>query len=110
MPTCKSCYIDYENANFYHNNWGRRHSCKQCHNRQCNDQKIRRKMYPEAPTNICFICRKNGKLVLDHSHESGFVRGWLCGRCNSALGVLGENNILRAVEYLAIPPGVNWRP
>ena len=110
MQVCKSCDTEYTQESFYKNNWGYFKKCRSCHNVQCNEQKARRKLYPHPPTNVCFICRKDGKLVLDHSHETGFVRGWLCGRCNSTLGVLGESNVQRAAEYLSTPPGVNWRP
>jgi hypothetical protein len=41
-------------------------------------------------------------LNLDHCHETGAFRGWLCGRCNTALGQLGDNEqgLLRALAYL----------
>jgi len=29
--------------------------------------------------------------VLDHDHETGAFRGWLCRNCNSGLGFLGDN-------------------
>ncbi len=31
------------------------------------------------------------KLALDHDHKTGKFRGWLCGRCNSALGLLKDS-------------------
>ena len=39
---------------------------------------------------------------LDHSHETGFVRGWLCKRCNVGLGHFGDSRslLLAAAEYL----------
>ena len=37
----------------------------------------------------CAICqRKPSKLVLDHDHETGKLREFLCGRCNVLLGWL----------------------
>lgn len=38
----------------------------------------------------------------DHNHATGKFRGWLCGNCNKALGLLGDNPDLleRAKEYL----------
>jgi len=42
---------------------------------------------------------------IDHCHVTNSVRGVLCRRCNSALGMLEESpgNIERALEYLSIP-------
>ena len=62
----------------------------------------------EEQNHVCFICgkgemnNKNKVLCVDHNHETGKVRGLLCGRCNSALGQLDENinNLLRMVEYI----------
>jgi hypothetical protein len=40
--------------------------------------------------------------VLDHNHDTGKFRGWLCARCNSALGWLRDDieNVRRALKYL----------
>lgn len=61
----------------------------------------------------CPICTK--KLIpgtkagmhVDHCHETGIVRGLLCGRCNQALGLLGDDigAIRRAIDYLNRRPG-----
>lgn len=42
---------------------------------------------------------------IDHCHTTGSVRGVLCRRCNTALGLLEESpaNLERALEYLSIP-------
>ncbi len=43
----------------------------------------------------CKICGKinknNKKLTIDHCHKTGVVRGLLCVKCNSALGLVDEN-------------------
>ena len=42
------------------------------------------------------------KLVVDHDHDTGVVRGLLCNMCNSALGTFGDNieGLERAINYL----------
>ena len=39
---------------------------------------------------------------LDHCHRAGKFRGWLCGPCNHALGLLGDTleGAEKAVAYL----------
>ncbi|AMS02582.1 endonuclease VII [Gordonia phage Yvonnetastic] len=56
----------------------------------------------EAQQFECAICHKTRPLVLDHCHETGNNRGLLCSPCNSAIGLLGEdeNVLLSAVQYL----------
>jgi len=51
----------------------------------------------------CAICRRpsedslNGRLDVDHCHTTGEIRGLLCRKCNTALGLLGEDpSVLRA--------------
>ena len=66
----------------------------------------------EEQAGACAICgaeetlSRSGKvqsLAVDHSHETGQVRGLLCAKCNLALGLMDDNpEILRAaLEYLA---------
>lgn len=51
----------------------------------------------------CGICRSTArKLVLDHDHKTGVIRGVLCMRCNSALGMFEDNVtwLKAAINYL----------
>lgn len=63
--------------------------------------------------NKCKICKKEEtrrsrtegnitRLVVDHCHESGIVRGLLCHACNVALGSFkdSEEALAKAIEYL----------
>jgi hypothetical protein len=49
----------------------------------------------QAQGGLCAIChgvQASGKvLAVDHDHETGKVRGLLCGRCNMALGLIDED-------------------
>ena len=53
---------------------------------------------------ICGISEKNSKhrLRLDHCHESGSFRGWLCFHCNTMLGMARDSLAVlgQAVIYL----------
>ena len=51
---------------------------------------------------LCAICRKKVTLYIDHDHGTKQVRGWLCAKCNTGLGYLGDSTQLleRAIDYL----------
>jgi hypothetical protein len=58
--------------------------------------------------NRCALCGRKGgdnrytRLVIDHDHENGVVRGLLCRICNVSLGILGDNavGIAKVLKYL----------
>ena len=70
-----------------------------------------RLMYEEQ-NGLCKICGGEGfimnsdrhkmKLVIDHCHTTGKVRGLLCHNCNRALGLLQDStaNLQAAISYL----------
>lgn len=57
----------------------------------------------ESQGGCCAICNgRPKKLVIDHHHESGTVRGLLCSNCNTGIGMFKESTALlyNAVGYL----------
>lgn len=61
------------------------------------------------PTHLCPThCEGCGALPgkkgmhLDHDHVTGRFRGWLCVKCNTGLGMLGDNEagLLKLLAYL----------
>jgi hypothetical protein len=70
------------------------------------------KMYAEQG-GLCAICNGEGfvmkechslKLVVDHCHLGGHVRGLLCHNCNRALGLLKDSTAVlsNAIDYLTL--------
>jgi hypothetical protein len=60
-----------------------------------------------AQGNRCAICgvqqdRLKRSLAVDHCHNTGKVRGLLCGNCNSGIGKLADNPamLIKAAAYL----------
>ena len=59
----------------------------------------------EAQGGHCAACpeAENGgkRLYVDHDHETGAVRGLLCQKCNSALGLLGDSEyrLMQLLDY-----------
>ena len=92
-----------------------RPECKSCNNEL---QKVRERLRQEngMPEKgySCPICggdservkgkghTKNGPWVLDHCHDTETFRGWLCHKCNRALGGFDDDpdTLKRALEYL----------
>lgn len=49
---------------------------------------------------LCAICgNRDDKLVIDHNHSTGRVRGLLCGNCNTGLGMFQDNTELFKSAY-----------
>jgi len=68
-----------------------------------------KKNAPRPKPEQCEVCGTFGKdfkkgLCYDHCHKTGKFRGWLCTRCNTALGLVKENSetLLALVEYIKL--------
>lgn len=60
----------------------------------------------ESQNGVCAICKsvcsRSKGLSVDHSHETGKVRGLLCSACNLALGNIRENidSMKNMIKYI----------
>lgn len=56
--------------------------------------------------NKCAICKSYNRcsksFSIDHDHKTGKVRGLLCSKCNTAIGLLDESeeSMINAINYL----------
>ena len=50
----------------------------------------------------CEVCGAMGTICFDHNHETNRFRGWICTRCNTALGYAKDSPELlrRLADYL----------
>lgn len=65
----------------------------------------------KSTTHECVICGDATKLVVDHDHVTGKVRGMLCNHCNRGLGQFKDDPTLLefAAQYLyASADHPNW--
>lgn len=73
---------------------------------RANSRKYRGLPDPTRPEPIACECCGNSSggrgMALDHCHVTGAFRGWLCVKCNSGIGILGDTveAAERAVAYL----------
>ena len=71
----------------------------------------KRKWEKDKPNKVpfeCPICGKRTiagitcKVVLDHNHQTGKVRGWVCDSCNTGIGRFKDDTelIKKAIKYV----------
>lgn len=73
-----------------------------CGKRYYEQRKAEREAATGAKPIVCDACKRAAVLVWDHCHVSEKFRGWICNRCNLALGqVKDDPEVLRAlIAYL----------
>jgi len=124
--TCLNCGCEFSELNIKIREGGGKFCCNECYKeyRKNNkkDEKEANRLYQkktkygitkeeyynlfESQGNKCLICgcEFNGRIkgVIDHNHNTGVVRGLLCQKCNSLLGMANEDpKILEnAILYL----------
>lgn len=85
---CRACRREYRNAN------SRGKFRTVISDEDLKDLKV--------TTKECVICGAEEKLVVDHDHTTGKVRGLLCGHCNRGLGHFRDSPVLLefAAQYI----------
>lgn len=71
------------------------------HNKYCKNGTIPTRPMPDFCECRGCIPDKRG-LVIEHCHKTNKFRGWVCGNCNTGIGMLGDTveGLMHAVEYL----------
>lgn len=116
MKVCSKCKVEKE-LKYFNTRKGtkstHRSLCKTCEKdtRFKRDYNITHEDYLnllEKQNYKCVCCGINNKdagvkgLVVDHNHTTGAVRELLCSQCNTALGLLKENEevVSNMLEYI----------
>ncbi len=103
LRNCVACGQEYAARS------GRQRFCKECVHDKAASHRVRRygitatqlaEMY-EAQDGRCALCRRSDPQCVDHDHQTGRVRGYLCRTCNMALHYIeNEEWLARARRYL----------
>ena len=123
---CKECYSKLQSIK-QSKKWRDDHSFRETHRKRCAEyeKSDKRKKYKKSwrdktfsdaryKYNItmveaaeiysrgCEVCGSMKDLCIDHDHSTGEVRGCLCSKCNTALGMMRDSPELleRLAEYV----------
>lgn len=102
---CHTCGEEKHMDEFYNHRLrpgGKSCYCIPCGKKHAEDLRYLRTIAPPQP-DACECCgRSNVKLLLDHCHATITFRGWICGKCNTGLGSLGDtiDDVRNALRYL----------
>ena len=120
VRVCSKCGVSKPlEEGYYKSKYGYHGSCKECFKKKAKEQRnperakeleikrrygITMEQYLSFPQH-CNICgtTEEGRgysMNIDHCHTTGKVRGLLCNSCNRGLGLLGEDNLEKAIRYL----------
>jgi len=103
-----------KNQNAKNNRSVRRPSCRECRKKlegvdmNRSEKKKWSKSKPMNEPFECPICAKRtiagitSKVVLEHDHRSGKIRGWVCDSCNTGIGRFKDDKELlkRAIKFI----------
>lgn len=117
---CNVCHRLLPTSEFARNQNGknnrpiRRPSCNECRKSLDGAKASRKEIQewlakkPHLELFQCPICQKvtipglTSKVVMDHDHKTGHIRGWICDSCNTGIGRFKDDITLleRAIQYL----------
>lgn len=121
---CSTCKETKDKSEFYRclrNLSGLQTSCKRCHYLKSLTARNKETVWKSKLKTVygltledyqtmlneqnsrCKIClEEKDRLVVDHNHDTGQVRGLLCGSCNKGLGHFRDDamSLERASEYV----------
>lgn len=129
MRTCRQCKESKPLSEFHHDrndSERRRTNCRECQNKSSRDwhreHRVRRRpklregwlkwkygisqadflRFKAAQHDKCAICGGQEPLHVDHCHADNRVRGLLCKRCNTGIGLLDDSKdkLIAAIRYL----------
>lgn len=118
--TCRTCGVSLPTSDFWSNKQSRdglHPHCRACARRRWDKYRAKqdrpaiylKARYGITPERLeemrreaagrCAICRRESRLVIDHNHSTGVVRGLLCHGCNIMLGFLeSRDHLLEAAQ------------
>lgn len=96
---CLACASERQNA------WVARNREQANHQRRLSKHGLTAEEYTTLEASqdgLCAICRRDRPLDIDHDHDTGKVRGLLCGPCNRGIGFLNDDVafLQAAIDYL----------
>ena len=112
MPDCADCGAPITAANerrqHHANKKGEKmlmSTCRVCKRYQMRVlSRLRRQLPPPVSGTPCDCCGRVCRLQVDHDHQTGALRGLLCGSCNRGIGLLPGDSlegVLLAAAYLS---------
>ena len=107
MRECKECHKILPSTAFNthvlrsNGGWTLFRICRECKTIiSAEVHRVRKNAPPKSDD--CDNCHKNKKLEIDHIHGTTIFRGWVCSKCNTGIGSLGDTlkGVLQAAIYL----------
>jgi len=97
---CKICEEEKSLSEFYKKVWvgdngykrdGHDHRCKSCHGEIHRHVRKLNKGFENLKPSYCECCgQEDIKTMMDHDHETGNFRGFICKSCNRNIALFGD--------------------